>query len=83
MVVVIRPEWSHPPRCGYRVVVSEIRLAARVRPHCLARICRKPVDTATSAGVDVSSARTSVDVRLSRADGQHSSENIPASRIGL
>jgi hypothetical protein len=63
--------------------VKRIRLAARVRPNCLACCCTKPGDTAPSSDFGALSAHLSVYAMLSRADGQYSRENIPGSRLGL
>jgi len=62
---------------------KRIRLVVRVRPIRPAPSCKKPRDTAPSSDSDALSARPSLDGRLSRADGQYSSENIPGSEISL
>jgi len=70
--------WMHVQRYFER-----IRLVARVQPNCHARSCRNPGYTAASSDFHALPARLSVDGRLSRADGQSSSDNIPGSGFGL
>jgi len=62
---------------------KRIQLVVKAQPHYPARCCRTPGDTAPSSDIDAPCARLSVDGRLSRANDQYSSENIPGCRVGL